>query len=164
MFGGCHDSGYLLNLDQLNYNELSAARITLLETTPAHKGFVELANFKRVRFENVFRSEPLPDGPPLTYGTNGNSFVPPTSATPPTQPPALFRTNTNQSPRPSVSSPSPQTPPSSVSGKENNGDASWGTYMSRENPAFLFVIHHFSFDNFHCECGSYDAASYVDLC
>ncbi|KAH7411790.1 hypothetical protein DE146DRAFT_254622 [Phaeosphaeria sp. MPI-PUGE-AT-0046c] len=127
VFGGCHDSGYLINLDQLNYNELSAARITLLETTPAHKGFLELSNFKRVRFENVFRSEPLPDGPSLNSGTYGNSYVPPKSSTPPAQPPALVRMTTNQSPKPPVSSNSPQTPPSSVSGKENNGDASWAT-------------------------------------
>lgn len=129
VFGGCHDSGYQNDLDQFNFNELSASRITLLETTPAHVGFAKLSNFKRARFENVFRSEPLPDGPPLTFATNGTSAMPPPSATPPMQHPVLSRTTTNQSPKPSVSSPSPQISPSSVSTKENNGDASWGMYI-----------------------------------
>ncbi|KAH7117752.1 hypothetical protein B0J11DRAFT_536605 [Dendryphion nanum] len=61
IFGGCHDTGYLLNLDQYKHNQAKAERITLLESTNAARGFAELPNFMRVRFNSVFKSEPLPD-------------------------------------------------------------------------------------------------------
>ncbi|KAL1602556.1 hypothetical protein SLS60_005972 [Paraconiothyrium brasiliense] len=67
IFGGCHDAGYLLNLDQYKHHAAKAARITLLESTPAWRGFAELPNFRRTRFDNVFRNTELPD-----YG----SYVP----------------------------------------------------------------------------------------
>src|SRR4051794_37516960 len=66
VFGGCHDAGYLLNLEHFKHNTAKASRITLLETTPAYRGFAELSNFKRARFDNVFKSEPLPDFMPTT--------------------------------------------------------------------------------------------------
>jgi hypothetical protein len=128
IFGGCHDAGYLLNLEQFKHNELTAARITLLETTPAFRGFADLSHFKRARFEKVFKSEPLPESTPSVYVANPSAIVPSASAPPLTQSPGPFRTTRNQSPRQSVSSPSPNTPPSSVSGQEYNGDASWGMY------------------------------------
>jgi hypothetical protein len=128
IFGGCHDAGYLLNLEQFKHNEHKAARVTLLETTPAFRGFTELAHFKRARFEDVFRSEQLPESMPLPFVNTTNSFIPPAASAPtPIHSPGLLRTNTNQSPRPSVSNTSPSTPPSSVGGTESNGDASWGT-------------------------------------
>jgi hypothetical protein len=129
VFGGCHDAGYLLNLEQFKHNEETAARITLLETTPAFRGFAELSHFRRARFENVFKSEPLPESTPTVYVANSSAFVPPASTPQPDQSPGSFRATKNQSPRPTVSSPSPNTPPSSVSGQDSNGDASWGMYM-----------------------------------
>ena len=126
IFGGCHDAGYLLNLEQFKHNELKAAQVTLLETTPVYRGFADLSHFKRARFDSVFKSEPLPESTPGFVPTS-NTFVPVSSAPPPpAQSPTLFRTATNPSPRPSVSSPSTNTPPSSVTGPETNGDSSWG--------------------------------------
>ncbi|ORX99803.1 hypothetical protein BCR34DRAFT_495161 [Clohesyomyces aquaticus] len=61
IFGGCHDAGYLVNLDQYKHNEVKAARMTLLESTLPARGYMELPNFKRARFDTVFRSEPLPE-------------------------------------------------------------------------------------------------------
>ncbi|KAF2865562.1 hypothetical protein BDV95DRAFT_586041 [Massariosphaeria phaeospora] len=61
IFGGCHDAGYLLNLDQYKHHTAKAARITLLESTPPVRGFTELPNFQRVRFDGIFKSEPLPE-------------------------------------------------------------------------------------------------------
>jgi hypothetical protein len=41
IFGGCHDAGYLLNLEQFKHNESKAARITLLESRSSiHKLYV----------------------------------------------------------------------------------------------------------------------------
>jgi hypothetical protein len=132
IFGGCHDAGYLLNLEQFKHNELKAARITLLETTPVFRGFADLSHFRRARFDSVFKSEPLPESVSSNFVTTTNTFVPPASAPAPTQSPGVSRTVTNPSPKPSVSvsSPSPNTPPSSVTGPpETNGDASWGMYL-----------------------------------
>ncbi|KAL5113658.1 hypothetical protein ACEQ8H_008473 [Pleosporales sp. CAS-2024a] len=50
-----------------------AARITLLETTPALKGFLELSFFRHARFEGVFKSTPLPDSTPATFVNNTNN-------------------------------------------------------------------------------------------
>lgn len=61
IFGGCHDAGYLLNLDQFKHHSAKAAHITLLESTPAWRGFAELPNFQRTRFDSVFRNTELPE-------------------------------------------------------------------------------------------------------
>ncbi|KAL5390410.1 hypothetical protein DPSP01_001969 [Paraphaeosphaeria sporulosa] len=61
IFGGCHDAGYLLNLDQYKHHAHKATRITLLESTPAWRGFAELPNFRRMRFDDVFRNTELPE-------------------------------------------------------------------------------------------------------
>jgi hypothetical protein len=61
IFGGCHDTGYLLNLDQYKHNLHKASRITLLESTPPARGFSDLPNFPRARFDAVFRTAPLPE-------------------------------------------------------------------------------------------------------
>jgi hypothetical protein len=60
IFGGCHDAGYLPNLDRYKHNDAKASRITLLESTTAAWGYAELPNFKRARFDSVFRTEELP--------------------------------------------------------------------------------------------------------
>jgi hypothetical protein len=60
IFGGCHDAGYLVNLDQYKHNETKASRMTLLESTAPARGYADLPNFKRARFDSVFRSEALP--------------------------------------------------------------------------------------------------------
>jgi hypothetical protein len=149
IFGGCHDAGYLLNLEQFKHNEQKAARISLLETTPAYRGFADLALFKRARFDSVFKSEPLPDsaGSNFTATSNTfvpNTFVPSTFVQQSTQVPnpGILRTTTNQSPRPSVASPSPSTPPSSaatVPPTEANGD-SWGMLSRLLNSSSLIII------------------------
>src|SRR5262245_53402541 len=63
IFGGCHDAGYLLNLDQYKHTADKAAHITLLESTPAFRGFTNLPNFRRTRFDLVFRNTPVPEYP-----------------------------------------------------------------------------------------------------
>jgi hypothetical protein len=150
IFGGCHDAGYLLNLEQFKHNEQKAARITLLETTPAFRGFTDLSHFQRARFDSVFKSEPLPELTPSMFVASANTFPPAANAAPPVQSPGLFRTATNTSPRPSVSvsNPSPNTPPSSVTGPptETNGDSSWGMFEGRlcshtPGPAYDFFPH-----------------------
>ncbi|KAJ4369862.1 hypothetical protein N0V83_005626 [Neocucurbitaria cava] len=86
IFGGCHDAGYLLNLEHFKHNPSKAARITLLETTPAYRGFAELSNFTRARFDDVFKTGPLPDyaPPPLSKSgapANGSISIAPSSNT-----------------------------------------------------------------------------------
>lgn len=62
VFGGCHDNGYLPNLEPYKRDESVAERMTLLESTPAEWQYRNLG-FPIVRFPNVFRSQPLPDKP-----------------------------------------------------------------------------------------------------
>lgn len=71
IFGGCHDAGYVTSLDRYKHNAAEAARITLLEATPAWRGFNDLHNFQRTRFDNVFRNTHLPE-----YGHRPHQFVP----------------------------------------------------------------------------------------
>lgn len=138
IFGGCHDAGYLLNLDQFKHNEAKASRITLLETTPAYRGFVELPNFKRVKFDDIFRNEALPDSAPAINTAMFAAHSPPPSA----QAPVVLRSLTNGSmtsqmpPKkfdpPAVVSPSPSTPAPSVSATESSED-SWAN-VSKAGP------------------------------
>lgn len=131
VFGGCHDAGYLLNLEHFKHDAAKSSRITLLETTPAYRGFADLANFKRARFDDVFKSEPLPDYQPPVNGFGQFSVQSPVQAA--VQPlPRSVTNNTNTSsptftPRASVASPSPSvTPVSAAAPGESNGDSSWG--------------------------------------
>lgn len=126
VFGGCHDAGYLLNLEQFKHNELKASRITLLETTPAYRGFQDLAHFKHARFDTVFKTEPLPEARSSGFNPLSNGFTPAASAPPPTQAPILSRTTTNQSDRASMTSPAPNTASPTSTAPDINGDASWG--------------------------------------
>ncbi|KAF1828438.1 hypothetical protein BDW02DRAFT_512283 [Decorospora gaudefroyi] len=140
IFGGCHDAGYLLNLEHFKHNMLKASRITLLETTPAYRGFTDLANFKRARFDDVFRSEPLPEH--ISPPSNGFGYM---SVQSPAQssPQPLVRTITNNTstsptmtPRTSVASPSPSaTPVSAATTTGSNGDSSWATVGKTGAPA-----------------------------
>ncbi|KAL1795878.1 hypothetical protein ACET3X_006102 [Alternaria dauci] len=131
VFGGCHDAGYLLNLEHFKHNTARAGRITLLETTPAYRGFSELVNFKRTRFDDVFRNESLPDYTPPPNGF-GAVQSPVQSVA---QPQPLSRSVTNENntppaftPRASMVSPSPSaTPVSAAAPSESNGDSSWAT-------------------------------------
>ena len=132
IFGGCHDAGYLLNLEHFKHNASKAARITLLETTPAYRGFAELSNFLRARFDDVFKIEPLPDYAPHPLPTTTPTLVQPSTQAP-TQPPHRPKTVRNNSsptgtPKPSVTSPSPSTTSLSTVATESNGDSSWGMY------------------------------------
>jgi len=102
IFGGCHDAGYLLNLDQYKHNPAKASRITLLESTPAWRGFLELPNFQRANFDNVFRKHPLPES---THPFSHASVQPPISATSP--PPNFSRITTSPSPPLSYPNPPP---------------------------------------------------------
>lgn len=141
IFGGCHDNGYLLDLDQYKHNHAKAARITLLESTPAQPGFAEMPNFKRAHFDQVFRSEALPASQYQQYPMSSYTQAPMQPLFPaPGQPP--FRTMSNKMPSP-VSSPipaerptpvptpvasSPSTTASSLAGQNGqNGDSSWAT-------------------------------------
>ncbi|KAF2627044.1 hypothetical protein BU25DRAFT_411148 [Macroventuria anomochaeta] len=128
IFGGCHDAGYLLNLDQFKHNEAKASRITLMESTPAYRGFAELPNFKRANFDDVFRNEPLPDSAPAINTTVTAAHIPPPSA----QSPIIMRSLTNRTPPaasvlPAVVSPSPSTPAPSVSATESSEDSTWAS-------------------------------------
>ncbi|KAI1414024.1 hypothetical protein F5Y13DRAFT_159567 [Hypoxylon sp. FL1857] len=76
IFGPCHDRGYIVELRPYRLETSTATRLSLLETTPASYEFQELG-FRRVKFADVFRSEPLPDGPPSPSVT---LLTPPPSA------------------------------------------------------------------------------------
>ncbi|KAI1204833.1 uncharacterized protein F4807DRAFT_445888 [Annulohypoxylon truncatum] len=65
IFGPCHDRGYIVELRPYQLETSISTKLSLLETTPAPRDFQEL-RLRRVRFGDVFRSEPLPDGPPST--------------------------------------------------------------------------------------------------
>ncbi|OTA91164.1 hypothetical protein M434DRAFT_32965 [Hypoxylon sp. CO27-5] len=80
IFGPCHDRGYIVELRPYQLETSTSAKISLLETTPPSYEFQELG-FRRVKFTDVFRSEPLPDGPPSPSATL--STPPPSASKPP---------------------------------------------------------------------------------
>ncbi|KAI1656859.1 hypothetical protein F4813DRAFT_362064 [Daldinia decipiens] len=61
IFGPCHDKGYIVELRPYQLETSILNKITLLETTQPPREFGELA-FRRVKFNDVFRSELLPEG------------------------------------------------------------------------------------------------------
>ncbi|KAJ5055957.1 hypothetical protein J3E74DRAFT_253569 [Bipolaris maydis] len=131
IFGGCHDAGYLLNFEPFKHNLLKASRITLLETTPAYSGFNALTNFRRTRFDVVFRAEQLPENPrPVNVANQAPSQSP---VQPPVQPVVRpITTNSINSPsvtsRASVASPAPSVASTAVvEPDESNRDPSWAT-------------------------------------
>lgn len=151
IFGGCHDAGYLLNLDQYKHNALKAAHITLLESTPAWRGFSELPNFRRARFDNVFRNTELPESvyrpqthPPVQYPmqtpVQSPVSLPVKRAVKNPSPPPGFGTplsgsqslplGFNNSPRETPTMPSPATTTSSLATGNptpEQSDSSWAT-------------------------------------
>ncbi|KAH7392892.1 hypothetical protein BKA66DRAFT_457119 [Pyrenochaeta sp. MPI-SDFR-AT-0127] len=136
IFGGCHDAGYLVNLEHFKHDALKAARVTLLETTPAYRGFTELSNFKRARFDDVFKDQPLLDTTPFT--TNFARSLTPVPVQHPTQSQQIFRSMTNTSspegtPRPVATIPTPSTTPLSIT--DPSGDSSWATVGRSGAPA-----------------------------
>ncbi|KAJ5247328.1 hypothetical protein N7468_002311 [Penicillium chermesinum] len=58
-FAGCHDNGYLNDLQKYTSDEESRERITLVETTPAQPSFRTMLTFPIIRFDGVFRSTSL---------------------------------------------------------------------------------------------------------
>ncbi|KAF2660893.1 hypothetical protein K491DRAFT_688013 [Lophiostoma macrostomum CBS 122681] len=129
VFGGCHDNGYLLDLDQYKHNEARASRITLLQTAATQPGFRSLPNFKKAQFDAVFRPQPLPDvsyyaqPPPLAHTQPLGHFQ--------TQRSVPLRTKTTSpvaiQPAP-YGHPSPgSTAPSLADSAETPPDASWAT-------------------------------------
>ncbi|KAI1448757.1 hypothetical protein F5Y02DRAFT_280433 [Annulohypoxylon stygium] len=75
IFGPCHDKGYIVELRPHQLDTSISTKLSLLETTVAPRDFQEL-RLRRVKFPNVFRSEPLPNRPPSS---------PPALMSPPTQ-------------------------------------------------------------------------------
>src|SRR3569833_1296680 len=57
-FAGCHDAGYMHELQEHMGDPDARERIVLLETTPAEPCYRTLG-FRITRFDTVFRSEPL---------------------------------------------------------------------------------------------------------
>ncbi|GAB7336106.1 hypothetical protein MBLNU13_g08904t2 [Cladosporium sp. NU13] len=57
-FAGCHDTGYVHDLEEKRGTGESERRIVLLETTPAEPKFRQLG-FPIIHFDNVFRNKPL---------------------------------------------------------------------------------------------------------
>ena len=107
VFGGCHDNGYLPNLESFKRDDSVAPRMTLLESTPAEWQYRNLG-FHIARFPSVFRTQPLPEraavapvplpnlsaqanifSPTATPDKQTNVFSPPASSPLPTpgQPP-----------------------------------------------------------------------------
>ncbi|KAF2734178.1 hypothetical protein EJ04DRAFT_249625 [Polyplosphaeria fusca] len=133
IFGGCHDQGYLLNLDQYKHSE-KASRITLMETTPAAKGFAELPNFKKTRFGDVFRQIPLTvDNAYSPLQMQAQPAPPPQPLPQPIAPPTrtLSKPSPVASPAPPEPAPvtaSPATTSSSLAGQvSDSGGNSWST-------------------------------------
>ncbi|KAI0881214.1 uncharacterized protein GGS22DRAFT_172676 [Annulohypoxylon maeteangense] len=79
IFGPCHDRGYIVELRPYKLDASISNKLSLLETTIAPRDFQEL-QLRRVRFPDVFRSEPLPDSPL-------SPPPPPPSQSPPPPPP-----------------------------------------------------------------------------
>ncbi|KAI7281451.1 hypothetical protein KC340_g18767, partial [Hortaea werneckii] len=57
-FAGCHDTGYIHDLEEKRGTDEARRRIVLLETTTAEAQFREL-EFPMTRFDTIFRREPL---------------------------------------------------------------------------------------------------------
>jgi hypothetical protein len=58
IFAGCHDAGYIHDLQEKEGLEEAKQRVVLLETTPAEPQFRQLG-FPIIRFDSVFRNTPL---------------------------------------------------------------------------------------------------------
>ncbi|KAJ5663970.1 hypothetical protein N7507_004701 [Penicillium longicatenatum] len=56
---GCHDNGYLHDLQQYSSDPASKHRIVLVATTPAEPNFQSRLPYRMTRFDSVFRATPL---------------------------------------------------------------------------------------------------------
>ncbi|KAF2817008.1 uncharacterized protein BDZ99DRAFT_470076 [Mytilinidion resinicola] len=107
LFAGCHDYGYLPNLEPYKHDQAMASRITLVESTQAQSIFSGL-NMKMIRFDDIFRSTPLPERPFMP-------MQPLISSLPPSQPspvatapaPPPVRAPVIAQPQPVAKSPTP---------------------------------------------------------
>ncbi|TKA76237.1 hypothetical protein B0A55_06382 [Friedmanniomyces simplex] len=86
-FGPCHDNGYLPVLEPYRLDQATAARLTLIESSPAAPGFQQLG-LQRIRCPKVFRAENLPA---KTNGTT-SSYPATNGMTSPYQTPLAVRT------------------------------------------------------------------------
>lgn len=123
-----------------------ASRITLLETTPAYRGYGDLSNFKRACFNDVFKDEPLPEHAPSTNIHTRSPVQPPVqipvrapiempaqaSAQSIVQTPTISRSQTSPTvtSKPEVVAPSPSSTPVSATG--SNEDTTRGMYFSNK--------------------------------
>jgi hypothetical protein len=57
-FAGCHDAGYMHDLNEYQADQGTKDRIVLLETTPAHHTF-RTVGYELAQFGQIFRSDPL---------------------------------------------------------------------------------------------------------
>jgi hypothetical protein len=57
-FAGCHDAGYMHDLNEYQGDQGTKDRIVLLETTPAHHTFRAMG-YELAQFGQIFRSDPL---------------------------------------------------------------------------------------------------------
>ncbi|KAF2502887.1 hypothetical protein BU16DRAFT_22082 [Lophium mytilinum] len=93
LFAGCHDYGYLPNLEPYKHDPAMSSRITLVESTPAQPVYSSL-NMKIISFDDIFRNTPLPERAFMPM-QQLKSSLPPTqpssvaTAPPPVQPPPV---------------------------------------------------------------------------
>ncbi|KAI9721854.1 MAG: hypothetical protein M1828_004949 [Chrysothrix sp. TS-e1954] len=118
IFGGCHDNGYLNDLEPIKRNKDIADKMTLLETTPAQWQFKSLG-FPIVRFSSVFRDNDLPSrygamqhqaykqpahNPPQMAATSPMPVPPPAMGSPINPNANVFNTQLRPTPSPAQSS------------------------------------------------------------
>lgn len=74
-FAGCHDTGYIHDLEEKRGTDEARRRIVLLETTTAEAQFREL-EFPMTRFDTIFRREPLNNETKQNRALSYNSVSP----------------------------------------------------------------------------------------
>ncbi|KAK0274606.1 hypothetical protein LTR54_001140 [Friedmanniomyces endolithicus] len=89
-FGPCHDNGYLPVLEPYRLDQATAARLTLIECSPATPGFQQVG-LQRIRCPKVFRMENLPA---KVNGTTPSTYQATNGVTPPYQNALPVRTTT----------------------------------------------------------------------
>ncbi|KAK8225425.1 C-x8-C-x5-C-x3-H type zinc finger protein [Phyllosticta capitalensis] len=117
LFGGCHDNGYIPNLEPYKHDAKMSKQLALLETTPAQPGFHAL-DLKIVKFDSVFRDEELPER------------IERVVTQPPPPPPQTLPIRQNSSPVSTTASPLQTITPLSSTRSETpstNANASWAT-------------------------------------
>lgn len=118
-FGPCHDNGYLPVLEPYRLDPATSSRLTLIETTPATPGFMQLG-LPRIRCSpRLFRSDNLPASAPAKFNGTPSPF----------QPPMPVRTNTVPVPAPVNASSIPFIPqsPSPAPSENSTASSTWAT-------------------------------------